>query len=321
MSSREQFKSWLAPSFERFVSLHRACGSQYTSAARILTAFDRFLVERVPLPPLRNCDLGEFLARLDHLTDRGRDNVFGVVWPALEFAIAHQDPVEPLPPRPRAAPRWQRLRPPRILSTTEGAAVVAAARQLTPTDSLRPATAATLIGLLLATGIRIGEALALDVGDLDESSGLLTVRRGKFGKTRILPLRDSTLAALVDYLADPRRPVGRETTAPLFVSLRGRRLCYPGAAVAFRVACLRAGLDATRLPRPHDLRHTFAVSRVAAWYTEHRDLEVLLPALSTYLGHISVESTRCYLQANGVLLEQASQRFETLTVDLDRDAP
>jgi integrase len=85
---------------------------------------------------------------------------------------------------------------------------------------------------------------------------------------------------------------------------------------AIRSACLAAGIPKP-WPRPHDFRHTFAVSRVAAWYAQGRDVNALLPALSTYLGHISVENTRLYLTANGDLLEQAAVRFEHQTSALD----
>jgi integrase len=175
-------------------------------------------------------------------------------------------------------------------------------------ESLRPATTATLLGLLYTTGLRIGEALALDVGDLDCGNRILTVRKGKFGKSRALPLRESTVEALARYVHHPLRPVGTDASAPLFVSCRRRRLSYPAVSTALCKACLAAGISKP-LPRPHDFRHTFAVGRVEAWYTEGRDVNALLPTLSTYLGHVSVENTRLYLIANGTLLEQAAARF------------
>jgi integrase len=169
--------------------------------------------------------------------------------------------------------------------------------------------------------MRIGEALALDVGDLDFRDRLLTVRRGKFGKTRILPLRPSTIAALDRYLRHPKRPMGIAASSPIFVSCRRRRLSHPAAAACLSEAFLAAGIIAPRPPSPHDLRHAFAVHRVAAWYAEGRDVNTLLPALSTYLGHVSVENTRIYLRENGLILEQAAARFEAHTTTLDGKAP
>jgi len=258
----------------------------------------------------------QYLASLDRLSPRGWDNVVRVVWLAVAYALRHGARVEALPARPTKPWKHWRQRQPRILSATEVASVMAAARRLPPVDILRPATTATLLGLLYTTGMRVGEALALNVGDLDCRDRILTVRRGKFGKSRALPLRESTVEALVRYLDHPLRQVCTDASAPLFVSRHRRRLSYPALWPAVRNACLAAGISKP-LPRPHDFRHTFAVSRVAAWYAQGRDVNALLATLSTYLGHVSVENTRLYLTANGVLLEQAAARFALKTSALD----
>jgi integrase len=203
-----------------------------------------------------------------------------------------------------------------MVSATEAASLLAAARRLPPVNGLRGATMATLLGLLYTTGIRIGEALALEVGDLDCHDRILTVRLGKFGKSRALPLRESAHQALLSYLHHPLRPMGADRSSPIFVSCRRRHLSYPAVRSAIKQVCLAAQITKP-WPRPHDFRHTFAVSRVAAWYADGRDVNALLPILSTYLGHVSVENTRLYLTANGVLLEQAAARFSNSTRALD----
>lgn len=168
--------------------------------------------------------------------------------------------------------------------------------------------------------MRIGEARALDVGDIDLRQHLLTIRSGKFGKARVLALRSSTTEALRRYLHDARRSLDDGTATPVFVSSLGRRLSHPAALRAFRQACSAARIAAPP-PRLHDLRHSFAVQCVIGWYADGRDVNAWLPALSTYLGHISVENTRLYLRANGLLLEQAAARFEAATTALDEVAP
>jgi integrase len=192
----------------------------------------------------------------------------------------------------------------------------AAAGRLPSVAGLRSATTATLIGLLYTTGLRIGEAHALDIGDLDVEAGVLTVRRGKFGKSRILPVRESTVQALQRYIAHPRRLLGTESSSPMFVSGRRCRLVHGIALRDFRAAC-RLAAFALPYPRLHDLRHSFTVSRVASWYEQGRDVDALLPILSTYLGHVSVENTRVYLSANGLLLEHAAALFAKKTSFLD----
>jgi len=195
MSRRPQLGSWLAPYFERFVALRRAAGAGYDSQVLLLEAFDRFLRDRVPKPPLGRQQLLNYVEGLGRLCDRARDNAVCVVWQALTYAILHDAPVEPLPPRPRPAPARLRVRPPRLVTVDEILATLEASRRLSPLGELRPATTATLIGLLWTTGMRIGEALSLDVGDLEPTQHLLSIRRGKFGKTRVLPLRECVLAA------------------------------------------------------------------------------------------------------------------------------
>lgn len=316
MTRPRAFTSWLAPQFESFVALRRASGAAYVSQKGLLLAFDRYVNTRAPEPPLLRETMVQYLASLEPLSPRGRDNVVGVVWPALAYALHHGACIERLPPRPAKPAAYWRQRQPRILSFTEVRGILEAARRLPPVASLRPATTATLVGLLYTTGIRIGEALALDVGDLDCGDRILTIRKGKFGKTRALPLRESTVEALVRYVHHPLRPLGTAASSPLFVSGQRRRLSDPTVRPAICMACLAAGISQP-LPRPHDFRHTFAIGRVEAWYAEGRDVNALLPALSTYLGHVSVENTRLYLTANGALLEQAAARFANQTSALD----
>lgn len=316
MTAPRAFTSWLAPQFESFVVLRRASGVDYVSQRNLLLAFDRYVGAHAPEPPLLRETLIQYLVSLDRLTPRGLDNVVSVVWPAMAYALRHGASIEKLPARPPKPPAYWRQRQPRILSATEVRSILAAARRLPPVNSLRPATTATLLGLLYATGVRIGEALALDVGDLDCGDRILTVRKGKFGKSRALPLRDSTVEALIRYVHHPLRPMGRDVATPLFVSCRRRRLSYPAVSEALYKSCLAARISKP-LPRPHDFRHTFAIGRVEAWYAQGCDVNALLPTLSTYLGHISVENTRLYLTANGSLLEQAAARFAHKSGALD----
>jgi integrase len=316
MTHPRLFASWLAPYFDGFVALKRASGLLFDSARNVLLAFDRYVHAHAPEAPLRRETLIQYVTSLDRLSPRGQDNAVGVVWSAVAYAQRHGAPTEALPERPAKPWRFWRQRQPRIVSATEVGWILAAARRLPPEGGLRPATMATLLGLLYTTGIRIGEALSLDVGDLDRCDRILTIRKGKFGKSRVLPLQQSVAEALACYLDHSLRPVGTTPTDPFFVSGRRRRLADSTARSAIATVCLQAGI-AHPQPRPHDFRHTFAVRRVAAWYQEGRDVNALLPALSTYLGHVSVENTRLYLTANGALLKQAAQRFAHQTSALD----
>lgn len=309
------FESWLAEPFERFVAIKRAGGATYSTQRNLLLAFDRYLGEHAPSPPLERETLTLYLASLKR-TLRARDHVVSVVWQALAHARRHGAPVDPLPERPPRAPAYWRRRPPRIVSPEEMTRWLQAAYDLPPANGWRGLTTATLLGLLYVTGMRIGEALALDVGALDRAERILTVVRGKFRKSRSLPLRASTVRALTRYLEHPLRPLPAAAGMPLFVSILRRRLSQPAAQASVNAAALAAGISPP-LPRPHDLRHTFAVSRLATCYAEEGDAQALLPILSTYLGHSSVEATRRYLIANGSILREAARRFSSGTSVLD----
>jgi len=321
MKRRGEFSSQLARHFRRFVALKRGCGARYDSGELELLRFDRFLADR-PTRRDSRAILADYFESLAHLTARGRANLLGVAWHALTYAAHHGARLGPLPPRPISSSRFDTVRKPRILSAAETRALLAACRMLPSpvwlpgAKSLSQLTYETLFGLLAVTGIRIGEALALDVGDVDFKEHVVTVRRGKFGKSRLLPLRASASNALRRYLRDSRRHMSISFDAPLFVSTRRRRLSQPAANGAFRTAWTIAKLE-DPAGRPHDLRHSFAVKHVEAWYAEGRDVGLFLPALSTYLGHVSVENTRLYLRSNGLLLEQAALRFENTTRALD----
>ena len=186
------------------------------------------------------------------------------------------------------------------------------ARGLRPAQSLRPHTYTTLIGLLAATGLRIQEGLALDLGDLNQDDHLLLVRRGKFGKDRLLPLTESTAHALQDDL-QRRQALGHTApTDPLFLSRFGRRFLYRTVAHTFRqlVEHTGVGQTASHPPRLHDLRHTFPTQCLLRWYRQGHDVNAKLPLLVTYMGHVSIESTHVYLHASDQILAQANQRFE-----------
>ncbi|WP_290900013.1 tyrosine-type recombinase/integrase [Hoeflea sp.] len=173
------------------------------------------------------------------------------------------------------------------------------------------ATYRTLIGLLAATGMRIGEAIDLDRDDFDAVSGMVTIRRAKFDKARALPLHPSTVAALDDYLRrdDLPRPAGMPA---LLISATGKRLRYTVVQPTFKKLLHHCGItprSATCRPRTHDLRHSFAVSTIADDYRSGNPGS-RLAILSTYLGHADPGATYWYLSAAPELLGLAGERLE-----------
>jgi integrase len=183
---------------------------------------------------------------------------------------------------------------PFLYSEDQVLAMMAAARSLC--SPVRQATFETIIGVLWATGMRIGEALRLDIGDVDVAHGVLTVRDSKFGKTRELPLHASTTVALGAYATRRAHWFPPETSDPFFVSAAGTRVLYCNFHLGFQQLVQKAGIAARSRscrPRPHDLRHTYAVRTLIGWYRDGVDVEANLPKLSTYLGHVVPANTYC----------------------------
>jgi integrase/recombinase XerD len=209
-------------------------------------------------------------------------------------------------------PHRQRWRRPFIYSPADVDRVIGQAR-CSIVSPLRAATYVTLIGLLAASGMRIGEAIKLDRGDIDWAQGVLLIRESKFGKSRLVPLAASSMAALQGYagLSDELAP--RPDGPSFFVSLARKRLLYAVVSQTYRqlVDDSGVGAGAHRPPRLHDLRHTFAVRTLLGWYRAEEDVQAKIPSLSTYLGHREPSSTYWYLSAAPELLALAAARQDT----------
>jgi integrase/recombinase XerD len=204
---------------------------------------------------------------------------------------------------------------PYLYSDTEIQSLVQAATRLP--SQVYAATYPVLIGLLATTGMRFGEAIALDVNDFDSHTGVLTVRDGKFGKTRLLPLHASTAAAVRAYLQQRSQLLQKRRlvdSGALLISNAGTRLDHSRAQRTWRTLRTVAGLtprSGNCRPRIHDLRHSFAVSTLLDWYRHGQDVPALMPRLSTYLGHADPKHTFWYLSAAPELLALAGQRLDT----------
>lgn len=217
-------------------------------------------------------------------------------------------PQDLLPQRPRRAV-------PYLYSDAEIRALMDASGVI-PTPH-RAATMRALIGLLAVTGVRIGEAIRLDQSDIDYQRNLVTVVESKFGKSRQLAVHTTTTAALRAYLARRDRPVAAEPTDAVFTSAVGTRLTYCNVHLAFKRIVKQAGLTTRSTvcrPRPHDLRHTFAVDTLLDAYRHDRGdaehIQARIALLCTYLGHVNPGSTYWYLQAAPELLALAAARLE-----------
>lgn len=181
-------------------------------------------------------------------------------------------------------------------------------------SKLRPWTYHALFGLLYVSGLRLGEARSLELQDLDLKAAVLTIRSGKFGKSRLVPLHASTCKVLADYIARRKRHwEGRPVSSYLFVSNWGNRLDGGEIHRTFYALSRQIGLRGIsdhHGPRLHDMRHRFATNTLVKWYRSNLDPERLLPVLSAYLGHVHVADTQWYLSSSPELMREAMRRLE-----------
>ncbi len=301
--------SALARHLEDYLRLRRMLGHDLAEARRLLPRFVAYL----------DANAVEFVtveAALAWALER--DVPAGSVVPGHRWTLARGfarylsgiDPRTEVPPAGivRTPRRW---RPPFIYSDAD---VMALIDQISRSiaQPLRAATYQTLIGLLAATGLRVGEALGLDRGDVDWADAVLHVRRSKFQKSRLVPLLPSAVDALerYDHLRDRLCP--DPGTEGFFVSLRGTRVIYECVWPMHRKLCEQAGVGAgsPARPRVHDHRHTFAVKTLLGWYRDGVDVAARMSWLSTYLGHSEPRYTYWYLSAAPELLAHAARLLD-----------
>ncbi len=203
-------------------------------------------------------------------------------------------------------------RVPYIYKPEEIRRLLRAAAELTPKDSIRPATYVTLLALIASTGLRISEALALQLDDITPAG--LVIRHTKFRKSRLVPLHTTAEIGIERYLTLRRRVGGSDRS--VFVSLWGTGLSYSTFYAVFLKLMRSIGLRGSpgnSGPCIHDMRHTFAVRALEQSNgTGSEEVARHILALSTYLGHAHPSDTYWYLQATPKLLESISRAGEAL---------
>lgn len=305
------FRSPLAPRLQAFFQTRYVQNQRGLSSLKILRYLDQFLLSELkPGEPITPQVVQHWLESMSGVSPNTRINRLCVLRQFCQY-LSHFDPRTCIIHR-NCLPR--RTRPaPHIYTRQEVGCIMAQARELGPKGSLRSLVASNLVGLLYATGLRIGEALNLTLADVDLKRRVIEVREGKFGKSRYVPISPSTAKHLATYLRQ-RREAGFSVaaTAPVFLNILGTRHGHPGFVTLFLEILRKIGLRGPKGqpgPRIHDLRHTFAVHRLLAWYRQGANLGAKLPLLSLYLGHTTLSGTDVYLHATAQLLESAGRRF------------
>jgi integrase/recombinase XerD len=216
-------------------------------------------------------------------------------------------------PEQALLPNRRRRAKPYFYSDSEIANLLTAASALKSDRGLRGQTYCCLLGLLAVSGLRIGEALGLQQQDVNLEQGWLTVRGAKFGKSRLVPLHQSTRDVLRRYAKRRDAEFPRPITNRFFRSEKGTALSTSAVRSTFLRLSVQIGLrrpeDRTG-PRLHDFRHRFATETLLRWYRSDEDIERRLPALSAFLGHSRVSATYWYISAVPELMGEAVRRLE-----------
>lgn len=310
MTAPTTFDSALGPFLERYLALKRALGRAYNSECRVLAHLDRFLAAtRADLTAETFAQWGVAIA---HLTPTVRRR-----WMSVARGVClYRQRSEPATFVPDADtfPRPHPPRRPYLFSEADITRLLRAADQLcvASTSPLRHETFRLALVLLWTAGLRRREVVRLTVGDYDPVERTLAIHATKFHKSRLVPLSADAAREMATYLV-ARRRLPHATHLPLLCNGHGGLRPYTGAGLAqgLRQLFERAEVRTSegRLPRVHDLRHSFAHAALRRWYDAGVDVQARLPALARYMGHVSIVSTQLYLATFEPVAAAASARF------------
>ncbi len=300
----------LREAVDEYIALRRRLGFKLRDMAPDLTDFAAFLEQHAAPFITTALAVAWAMQPVDHQPSDwaqrlGFVRVFARHWSAT-------DPRTEIPADGLLPFRPRRARP--YLYTDEDIRqLLAATTTLSSTNGLRPWTYHCLFGLLVVSGIRISEAITLDRDDVNLQDGLLTIRKTKFNKTRLIPIHASTQDVFIAYTRRRDRVVPHPMSPAFLLTDRGRRLEISAVHRTFYDLSRRTGLRAPTAhtgPRIHDFRHRFAVNTLIQWYRADADIERRLPVLSTFLGHAHVADTYWYLSMHPELMGLATTRLE-----------
>lgn len=301
----------------QYISHKRALGMRFDSSAATLAAFHRRLESNIDIKSVTVEQVHDFLTGNRPLTNHwGKRKSVLVCF--FRFALTHGHIT--VAPLPTYSPKLPPPLAPHIYSKEELKRLLDAVPVVCKSSkTLQPYLLHALILILYGACLRRGEALRLTMRDVDLKDATLHIRESKFYKTRLIPMGADLNAAMQRYARQRKEAFSPEPDAPFFCARNGHSLAQSTVSHTFQQ--LRVLANVTRdggptcQPRLHDLRHTGAVHRLIEWYRSGIDLQMLLPQLSTYLGHVNLAATQRYLTLTPELLSEASKRFEAYALE------
>lgn len=317
-----EFRSLLGPQIREFIREKQASGYRYSGEIWLLRRLDRFLCEqRASGLELAKPVVDRWTARQPHESPTTQQIRISLV---RQFALfLRRRGIAAHVPDGRLAPRRKLDFVPHIFSHREVANLIRAADGLSPDSRapLRHLVMPEVFRLLYGCGMRVSEVLRLKVADVDLAEGILLVREGKFKKDRLVPLASSLTERIRRYASDR----GPRTSDDFFFPAPDRgRYSISGVYGVFRRLLWECGIPhggRGRGPRVHDLRHTFAVHRLEAWYRSGEDLGAKLPVLAVYMGHQTLSGTQRYLRLTPEIFPDIITRLDAATGNVIPSGP
>lgn len=315
----KKFFSKIGSMIMRYIDLKKALGQRTETLQYQLAQLDRFLTAECAA----DLDLYTFASwckSIELLAANTRRQRMRMVYHLCLFRRRYEPAC--FLPDPSQFPPRQPLSKPHIFSETEIALLLYAVYTLQPhpCSPLHRSVARLAIVLLYTAGLRRGELANLCIGDYSHETHTLLIRRTKFYKSRLVPLSNDAVGELRCYLEERERSgFSNAVDSPLLIHRHGGETGYSGMGLGQLLHKVIRHTDirtaAGRSPRVHDLRFSFAVHALLRWYRAGVDVQARLPALSTYMGHVSILSTQYYLVLLDEVIEAASERFEAYCSD------
>ncbi len=314
MSQHSPFLSEIGRIMARYLSLKQALGRKYTTERGVLVHLDRFLATQGHDAELTAETFVHWCATIDHLTSGVQRNWMRIARNLCLYRRRNEPTC--FVPDPAGFPKPHQPRRLHLFTPEEIVRLLRAADDLRPhsTSPLRREVFRIAIVLLYTAGLRRGELVRLTLSDYDPAEHTLQIRATKFHKSRLVPLSCDATCEMEEYLR-ARRNLPHNADAPFLCNWSRGLRPYTGAGLGqglrqlFRRADIRTASGG--VPRVHDLRHGFAHQALLRWYRAGVDVHTKLPALATYMGHVSIVSTQHYLALLEPFAQEASDRFES----------
>jgi integrase len=171
-----------------------------------------------------------------------------------------------------------------------------------------------LFRMLYGCGLRVDEAVKLKISDVDMEGGVIRLLETKGNKERFVPMSETLSQVCASYRSV--KCVADYVSEYFFPATDGLHYAVCTIYERFREYLFAAGIGHSgrgKGPRLHDLRHTFSVHTLNKWIADGKDIYVVLPILSAYLGHANINSTEEYLrlvpEAHALLTRPFEEKF------------